>query len=88
MGEWVCTYVRVLAYLQLTVPLFCTQTLRDCLQRVTEQVGSGEGEGTDSSEGAEGRREANLAKIRAMLDTTMVCSVLILCLTSYRCALV
>ena len=57
MGEWVCTYVRVLAYLQLTVPLFCTQTLRDCLQRVTEQVGSGEGEGTDSSEGAEGRRE-------------------------------
>lgn len=39
---------------------------------MTEEVGSGEGEGTDSSEGAEGRREERLAKIQAMLDTTTV----------------
>ena len=45
---------------------------------MTEQVGSAEEEGTDSSEGAKGAREANLAKIQAMLDTTTVCSVLIL----------
>ena len=53
-----------------------TQTLRDCLQKVTEKVSTGEQEGADSNEETEGRREAQLARIQAMLDTTTVYSVL------------
>ena len=53
-----------------------TQTLRDCLQKVTEKVGTEEWEGPDSGEETEGRREAQLARIQAMLDTTTVQSVL------------
>ena len=55
-----------------------TQTLRDCLQKVTEKVSTGEQEGSDTNEETEieGRREAQLARIQAMLDTTTVHSVL------------
>ena len=53
-----------------------TQTLRDCLHKVTEKVSTGEQEGADSNEETEGRREAQLARIQAMLDTTTVYSVL------------
>ena len=43
---------------------------------MTEKVGTGEREGADSDEETEGRREAQLARIQAMLDTTTVQSVL------------
>ena len=49
------------------------QHLRQCLSQLTDQVAES---ATDGDEGiSEGERERKLTKIKAMLDTSKVCSV-------------